>query len=103
MSDYVKPPEPNIDGEEAQSMARAVTRHYLGSEPVGIVRKGGGLNNFVFAVNHSEGEFIVRLSPRAAQINDYLKEQWAITQARAIGVPMPEVLEVGCEVVSIPT
>jgi aminoglycoside phosphotransferase (APT) family kinase protein len=83
-------------------MAVAVIQHYFGSKPVGIVRQGGGLNNFVFAVDHREGAFIVRMSPQAAKINDYLKEQWAITRARAVGVPTPEVLEVGCEAVTMP-
>ena len=71
----------DLDAREAQSMAEAVIQHYFGSSPVDIVRQGGGLNNFVFAVDHGEGAFIVRLSPQAAKINDYLKEQWAITQA----------------------
>jgi aminoglycoside phosphotransferase (APT) family kinase protein len=95
-------PHSDLDAREAQSMAEAVIQHYFGSSPVSIVRQGGGLNNFVFAVDHGEGAFIVRMSPQAAKINDYLKEQWAITRARAVGVPTPEVLEVGCEAVSTP-
>jgi len=85
--------DPNVDADEAQWMAAAVIRHYFRSAPVGVVRQGGGLNNFVFAIDHGEGAFIVRLSPHAAKINDHLKEQWAITRAREAGVPTPEVLE----------
>lgn len=44
----------------------------------------------------------MRLSPNPAKINDFLKEQWAMTKAREVGVPTPEVLEVGCEAVSLP-
>lgn len=83
-------------------MAEALVAHLLGSSVARIDRMGGGLTNFVFEVDHAEGAFIIRMSPRPAKINDYLKEQWAMTTAREVGVPTPEILEVGCEVVSIP-
>ena len=102
MNDRATALPPDLDADEAQAMAAAVIQHYFGSKPVGTVRQGGGLNNFVFAVDHREGAFVVRMSPQAAKINDYLKEQWAITRARAVGVPTPEVLEVGCEAVTMP-
>jgi aminoglycoside phosphotransferase (APT) family kinase protein len=102
VNDRMTAPLPEFDAAEAQAMAVAVIQHYFGSKPAGIDRQGGGLTNFVFAIDHREGAFIVRLSPQPAKINDYLKEQWAIARARAVGVPTPEVLEVGCEAVSTP-
>jgi aminoglycoside phosphotransferase (APT) family kinase protein len=92
MSAHTSVPAVDLDEAEAEAMARGVIRHYFGSEPTDLVRKGGGLNNFVFAADHPEGAFVVRMSPNAAKINDYLREQWALGRARGVGVPTPEVL-----------
>lgn len=86
----------------ARELARLVIRHYFGSKPRRIVHKASGISNFVFSVNHPEGDFIVRISPETAKINDFIKEQWAQARAREVGVPTPEILEVGNEVVPQP-
>lgn len=87
---------------KAREMARLVIKHHFGSQPRRIVHKASGLSNFVFAVNHSEGDFVVRISPDPARLNSFIKEQWAQERARAVGVPTPEILEVGSEVISLP-
>ena len=71
-----------------------IERH-CGDRPSAISRRGGGLTNLVFQVRTRAGGFIVRMHGDATKIEDYLKEQWAMTQARQAGVPTPRVLEVG--------
>jgi Ser/Thr protein kinase RdoA (MazF antagonist) len=81
----------------AKEMAREVIAHHFGSRPRRIEHKAAGLSNFVFAVKHTEGDFIVRISFDPARINLFIKEQWAQEKAREAGVPTPEILEVGNE------
>jgi aminoglycoside phosphotransferase (APT) family kinase protein len=89
--------------ESAKEMARLVIAHHFGNKkPRRIAHKASGLSNFVFAVNHSEGNFIVRLSFDPARINLFIKEQWAQERAREAGVPVAEVLEVGNEIIGHP-
>ena len=83
-------------------MARQLVSHHFGSKPSRILYKASGLSNFVFAVKHSEGDFIVRLSPDPTKINHFIKEQWAEEKASEAGVPVAEILEVGNEVVPYP-
>lgn len=87
----------------AKEMARAVIAHHFGNKkPRRILHKTSGLSNFVFEVLHAEGDFIVRISPDPARINSFIKEQWAQGQAREVGVPIPEILEVGSHVINQP-
>lgn len=89
--------------KNAKEMARAVIAHHFGNKkPRRIMHKTSGLSNFVFEVLHAEGDFIVRISPDPARINSFIKEQWAQNQAREIGVPIPEILEVGSHVINQP-
>jgi hygromycin-B 4-O-kinase len=83
-------------------MASQIIEHHFGSRPRRILHKTSGLTNLVFEVAHREGHFVVRLSEDPARINAYLKEQWAHAQVRRVGVPTPEILEVGNEVVPHP-
>ena len=101
MSD-VLPEPPTVDSRQARAMARRIVEHHLGSKPKRVAEIGGGLTNFVFEVNHADGDLIVRMSPQPAKLKDYLKEQWALTRASELGVPVPEVLEVGADVVPVP-
>jgi hygromycin-B 4-O-kinase len=89
--------------KQAKEMARAVIAHHFGNKkPRRILHKTSGLSNFVFEVLHAEGDFIVRISPDQARINSFIKEQWAQNKAREIGVPIPEILEVGSHVINQP-
>lgn len=101
MNDFLPEP-PSISEGQARAMVRAVIAHHFGSKPKRVSQKGGGITNFVFEANHAEGNFIIRMSPQAAKVKEYLKEQWAMARAREVGVPVPEVLEVGADVVPIP-
>lgn len=83
-------------------LASTVTKSFFGREPSRIVYKRSGLTNYVFAVNHVEGQFVIRLSPDPERINAFTKELWATQKVRQIGVPTPEVLAVGNTVVPTP-
>lgn len=85
-----------------RDMARKIIEHHFGSKPSRMIYKASGLSNFVFAVKHSEGDFIVRISPDATKLNNFIKEQWAEEHASKAGVPVAEILEVGNEVVPFP-
>ncbi|MEJ7847177.1 MAG: aminoglycoside phosphotransferase family protein [Pyrinomonadaceae bacterium] len=84
------------------NLAKDVIKHHFGTTAKRIEHKSAGLTNFVFAFTHSEGEFIIRISPDPSRINLFIKEQWAEMAARKAGVPAPEILEVGSEIIPFP-
>jgi hygromycin-B 4-O-kinase len=85
-----------------KNLARTVVEHHFGSPPRRITAKTAGLSNFVFEAKHAEGDFIVRISPAAASMDLFLKEQWAERSAARAGVPTAEILEVGTSVIPFP-
>jgi aminoglycoside phosphotransferase (APT) family kinase protein len=93
---------PVVDVRSAKEMARQLIAHHFGNKPKRIVHLESGLSNFVFLVYHAEGDIIVRISPEPTKIQTFMKEQWAVVQAREIGVPTAEILEVGNQVVPLP-
>jgi hygromycin-B 4-O-kinase len=86
----------------ARRMVTQIIEHHFGSPARRITFKPSGRTNLVFEVLHKEGHFVVRLSEDPTRINAYLKEQWAHARVRDEGVPTPEILEVGNEVVPHP-
>jgi hygromycin-B 4-O-kinase len=91
-----------VDLRAAKQMARRIITHHFGSNPRRVAHLTSGLSNFVFMVSHGEGDFVVRISPDPARLNAFIKEQWAMAKAREVGVPTPEILEVGNQVVPTP-
>lgn len=85
-----------------KEFARRVVKHHFGTRPKRLEHKAAGLSNFVFLVQHTEGKFIVRISPDAAAINAFIKEQWSQLAAQKAGVPTAEILEVGVSVIPHP-
>jgi len=83
-------------------LAKKIVRQHFGQPPSRIVYKRSGRTNFVFAVNHVEGQFVVRISPEPEKIEAFRKELWATQKVREAGVPSPEVLAVGNDVGSEP-
>lgn len=83
-------------------MVKKIIKHHFGKMPKKIQFKPAGLTNFVFEVNSSEGDFIVRIARAGAKTNDFIKEQWVTERVRERGVPVPEILEVGTEIISLP-
>jgi aminoglycoside phosphotransferase (APT) family kinase protein len=88
--------------EEKKDLAREIIVHHFGSKPRRISHKASGLSNFVFAVKHAEGDFIVRISPDPTRLDSFIKEQWAQEKVRELGVPVPEILEVGNRIINQP-
>lgn len=74
--------------------ARVVIDHHFGKAKR-VTYLSAGMSNFVFSFNTAEGDFIIRISPDAAGINSFIKEQWAVREASKVGIPTPEILEVG--------
>jgi aminoglycoside phosphotransferase (APT) family kinase protein len=78
-----------------RNLTKTIVQQYFGAPASRIVYKSSGLTNYVFAVNHVEGQFVIRISPDPERINAFQKESWASQKAREAGVPTPEVLAVG--------
>ena len=78
-----------------RSLTKTIVERHFGKPASRIVYKSSGRTNYVFAVNHVEGQFVVRISPNADNIEPFRKELWASQKAREAGVPSPEVLAVG--------
>ncbi|HJU91403.1 MAG TPA: aminoglycoside phosphotransferase family protein [Pyrinomonadaceae bacterium] len=76
-------------------LTKKIVEHHFGQPPSRIVYKRSGRTNYVFAVNHVEGQFVVRISPEPEKIEALRKELWATQKVREVGVPSPEVLAVG--------
>lgn len=83
--------------DEVPPQVHEIVRRHFGRMPRRVDRLGGGLTNEVFACAVGRERWVLRLNRDATKIQHFLKEQWAIGQARAHGVPAPEVLEVGNE------
>ena len=83
-------------------LAKRIIQHHFGQPPSRIVYKRSGQTNYVFAVNHVEGQFVVRISPNRHKFEVFRKELWATQKVREAGVPSPEVLAVGNDIDSEP-
>lgn len=79
-----------------------IIKHHVGKAPQGVKFKPAGLTNFVFEAKTTAGSFIVRIGSSREKLKDYMKEQWAITNAYNHGVPVAEIVEVGSEIVNLP-
>jgi aminoglycoside phosphotransferase (APT) family kinase protein len=83
-------------------LAKRIVRHHFGTPASRIVYKSSGRTNYVFAVNHVEGQFVVRISPEPEKINAFRKELWTSQKVREAGVPSPEVIAVGNDIAAEP-
>jgi aminoglycoside phosphotransferase (APT) family kinase protein len=83
-------------------MVKKVVKHHFGGSIRKIEFKPAGKTNYVFEVISSKGDFIVRISDIRSKLNDFIKEQWAARKVAEKGVPVPEILEVGDEIISLP-
>lgn len=79
-------------------LAKAVVKKHFVQDAKRIVYKRSGLTNYVFVVNHVEGQFVIRISPEREKLEAFTKEHWVTREARAHGVPSPEVLVVGDDI-----
>lgn len=79
-------------------LARKIVRKHFGTPASRIVYRSSGRTNYVFAINHVEGQFVIRISPDPARLEAFLKERWVTEEVRKAGVPSTEVLAVGNDV-----
>ena len=77
-------------------------KHHFGKAPRDVKFKPAGLTNFVFEAKTTAGSFIVRIGNSRDKLKDFMKEQWAITSAKNIGVPVAEIIEVGSKIINFP-
>jgi aminoglycoside phosphotransferase (APT) family kinase protein len=84
------------------AMAQTVVEHHFGRFSGELEFKPTGQTNFVFDVRTSQGDFIVRIGSSQAKLDNFIKEQWATEKALEHGVPVPEILEVGSEIIGLP-
>lgn len=75
-----------------RQLANEIIEKHFGTPPRRIVYRRSGRTNYVFAANHVEGQFIVRISPELDRIDAFKKELWASQKVREAGVPSTEVL-----------
>lgn len=85
-----------------RDLAKTIVQRHFGQPASRIVYKSSGRTNYVFAVNHVEGQFVVRISPDSERLRAFQKERWASQKVREAGVPTPEVIEVGNDAISEP-
>ena len=85
-----------------KQMAKKVVEHHFGKAIKTLEFKAAGKTNFVFSAQTKEGSFIIKVATARTKYKDFLKEQWAIQKALNAGVPVPEILEVGDEIIPFP-
>lgn len=83
-------------------LAKKIVQRYFETPATRIVYRSSGRTNYVFAINHVEGQFVIRISPEPERIGAFRKEWWAAQEVRKAGVPSPEILAVGNDIGSEP-
>src|SRR5215211_8119877 len=83
-------------------MAKKIFLHHFGKAPDKIAYQAAGKTNFVFEITSGRKNYIVKISRSQEKLHDFIKEQWVVQKAHEQGVPVPEILEVGSEVVRFP-
>ena len=92
------PHEAPAPADTDHRLAARIVRRHLGERPRRLQALGGGLNNEVYRAElKGQEHVVVRLHSDPDKLADYRKEDWAMDQARAAGVPTPRVLEIGLE------
>ena len=84
------------------AMARKVASHHFGKGIKKIEYKPAGKTNYVFDISTKDGDYIVRIANANNKLQDFIKEQWATQKATEKGIPAPEILEVGHEIIALP-
>lgn len=83
-------------------LARKLIGHFYGNKKISITSLAGGISNYVFSAKLSHEELVVRISDKPEKIMAFQKEQWAVDIARENKIPVPEILEVGNEIIPVP-
>ena len=92
-----KPDQPSAI-RHYRGLARKIVRKHFVTPASRLVYRSSGRTNYVFAINHVDGQFVVRISPDPERLQTFLKERWVTEAVRKAGVPSPEVLAVGNDI-----
>lgn len=84
------------------NMAKKVFQHHFGARSPEIEYKDAGKTNYVFDLKSGRKNYIVRISTTHTKLHDFFKEQWVVHKVSEKGVPVPEILEVGNEIIPFP-
>jgi hygromycin-B 4-O-kinase len=87
---------------KAREQAAELILHHLRRRPRRIVHRTAGQANLVFEVDAGGERLVVRIGVHPDRIDAFIKEQWVIERVREAGVPAPEILEVGSDVIQRP-
>jgi aminoglycoside phosphotransferase (APT) family kinase protein len=88
--------------QKHEEYTRQVIFHHYPKRKINITALSGGLTNYVYAVNAGKDELVVRISDKAEKIHSFQKEQWAVAKAKEKGIPVPDILEVGNDIIPFP-
>jgi hygromycin-B 4-O-kinase len=88
--------------QRARKLASAILQHHFGKPAKRLTHRASGLSNFVFHAEHAAGPLVVRIAGKPERLDAFIKEQWAIRRAAEAGVPTPEVLQVGNDIIGVP-
>jgi hygromycin-B 4-O-kinase len=83
-------------------LSTQLIQHHFPRKRITVKPLGGGLTNYVYSVKAGKDELVVRISDKPETIQSFLKEQWAVAKAKEKGVPVPEILEVGNDIIPMP-
>jgi aminoglycoside phosphotransferase (APT) family kinase protein len=89
-------------GKHHMKLAATLIKHYFGKKKAKATELTGGLTNSVILIQTGNDELVVRMSDEPEKINSFLKEQWAVAQAKQKNIPVPEILEVGNTIIPVP-
>jgi aminoglycoside phosphotransferase (APT) family kinase protein len=85
----------SLSPRKAKALVVKLAAQHFHAAPRTVVQLAGGATNAVFSFRHQDASYVMRLNADATKIQHFLKEHWALDQARGAGVPVPTVLEVG--------
>jgi hygromycin-B 4-O-kinase len=96
----------NTPGQAAppaiKKLAVQLVHYFFPRKKIRLKELGGGLTNHVFAVEAGRQQYVVRISDDQSRLNYFLKEQWAVSNAKAKKIPVADILEVGNTVIPLP-
>ena len=85
-----------VNEKQIEELALQLGRKALGTESVALSpMMSPGRVNYTYRIDGQSDRVVARLNTEADRAGEFLKEQWAMRQARSVGVLTPEVLAVG--------
>jgi len=89
-------------GAVTPNTAALILEHHFRKRPRTVKRIRGGVANHVFEARIGRDNLVLRISEKPHKLQVFMKEQWAVTEARKHKVPTPEILEVCNDILGLP-